>query len=79
MPPLLYAAGGLALACGFLLWRLTAAHRTLGKLKAENHELKQAILEARETGALSKERIRDLTGVDPDRVRIDEDGALWAE
>lgn len=33
MPVTLYAAGGLALVSGFLLWRLMAANRKIGALK----------------------------------------------
>lgn len=33
MNPSLMAAGGFALASGFLLWRLLAAHRKIGALK----------------------------------------------
>lgn len=43
MSPSLMAAGGLALACGVLLWRLLAAHRKIGKLKHERSQSRATI------------------------------------
>ncbi len=75
----LMAAGGLALACAVLVWLLLRAQRTIGKLKSERAQYEQTIRALAKSSALSKDRIRDLTGLDPDSLRIDEAGGVWAE
>ena len=72
---LLLGAAGWSLAA-FAGWLYIRAQKKVSVLKAELTQLRKDVFNARE---LSSSRIRDLTGLDPDRVRIDEDGGIWAE
>lgn len=72
----LIAAGGLGLAVAFLLWRLSQANKTIGRLKTQIQAKDAAYAQLEEqTGLLSK-RIADLGGAPPDGVLVDDEGRI---
>ena len=83
MSPSLIAAGVCACASGILLWLLLGAKKENGKLKEKLQQTEDALelikKQVGESSELSQARIRDLTRIDPSRVRRDDEGRIWAE